>query len=234
MGRTSWRMAGRTRGPTETSRDCSVAAGIKVLRAAKVPAGVRCGVPVWRSSLRADCPAMLAQPACRRTRCVHFVHSAQTAAASQTTKHACPSAGVPAGCTALLGATQARRPHTRRHLCEETVCRYPKDRLPRRASTQRASTQHTAHSTSTSTSTTSLERQPPLAIHFRAVRKKFVSALLLPTRSGWRVGAQEFLRRPAPDRRPVYDVLFSASSYKRTHLCAAKPFASTATAVPRN
>jgi len=39
-------------------------------------------------------PAVLTQPACRRTRCVHFVHCAQTAAASQITKHACPSAGV--------------------------------------------------------------------------------------------------------------------------------------------
>jgi hypothetical protein len=39
-------------------------------------------------------PAVLAHPACRRTRDVHCVHSAQTAAASQTTKHACPSAGV--------------------------------------------------------------------------------------------------------------------------------------------
>ena len=39
-------------------------------------------------------PAVLAHPACRRTRDVHFVHSAQTAAASPTTKHACPSAGM--------------------------------------------------------------------------------------------------------------------------------------------
>jgi hypothetical protein len=44
--------------------------------------------------LRCGQPAVLASPACRRTRDVHCVHSAQTAAASQTTKHACPSAGV--------------------------------------------------------------------------------------------------------------------------------------------
>ncbi len=43
--------------------------------------------------LRYGQPAVLASPACRRTRCVHFVHAAQTAAASQMLKPACPSAG---------------------------------------------------------------------------------------------------------------------------------------------
>ena len=49
---------------------------------------------------------MLGSPACRRTRCVHFVHCAQTAAASQITKHACPSGRRAAGCAALLGAAR--------------------------------------------------------------------------------------------------------------------------------
>ena len=85
---------------------------------------VRCGAPLWRSALRADSPAMLAQPACRRTRCVHFVHCAQTAAASQITKHACPSAGVrPAALR--FSAPQRRTAADPRAPLRDTLCRYP-------------------------------------------------------------------------------------------------------------
>ncbi len=54
----------------------------------------RKGDPTARvPALRSGQPAVLGAPACRRTRCVHFVHAAQTAAASQMLKPACPSAG---------------------------------------------------------------------------------------------------------------------------------------------
>jgi len=52
------------------------------------------GASVARSALRADSPAMLAHPARGRTRCAACGSSAQTTAASQITKQACPSAGL--------------------------------------------------------------------------------------------------------------------------------------------
>ena len=57
----------------------------------------------------ADCPAVLARTGRGRTRFVHCVHCAQTAAASQITKRACPSAGPQPVRAALLGTPQARR-----------------------------------------------------------------------------------------------------------------------------
>ncbi len=63
------------------------------------------GALVQRSARCADCAAMLGLVSCRRTRCVHFVHCAQTTATSQFTKRAARAATSPA----LLAAEQARR-----------------------------------------------------------------------------------------------------------------------------
>ncbi len=53
----------------------------------------RRGLMARRSALRADSAAMLANPARGRTRCAACGSSAQTTAANQITKRACPSAG---------------------------------------------------------------------------------------------------------------------------------------------
>jgi len=50
--------------------------------------GIRPGRVLWRSSLRADCTALLAPESRRRTHFVRFAHCVQTAAASQFTKRA--------------------------------------------------------------------------------------------------------------------------------------------------
>ena len=64
--------------------------------------GVRCW-PRLRSALRADCPALLARTARRRTRCAHCVRYAQTTAPRMTRKRAARAAARPA----RLGATEA-------------------------------------------------------------------------------------------------------------------------------
>ena len=57
-------------------------------RAGKAARGWPPALRLRRSGLRPDCPAVLGSRACGITRCVHFVHCAQTNAASQTWKRA--------------------------------------------------------------------------------------------------------------------------------------------------
>lgn len=64
------------------------------------------GGSLWRSPLRDDFPAMLAMSWRRGTRYANGVRSAQTAPASQMTKHAARAHLT----AALLGATEALRP----------------------------------------------------------------------------------------------------------------------------
>jgi len=68
--------------------------------------GVRAGciAPIRRSSLRADCPAMLGLVARRITRCAHCVRCARTDATSMSTRRAARAATSPA----LLGASKGR------------------------------------------------------------------------------------------------------------------------------
>ncbi len=65
---------------------------------------------VRRSALRADSPAMLGRPGRGITRCAACGSSAQTNAASQFTKRACPPAGPQPGQPALLGDAHAAAP----------------------------------------------------------------------------------------------------------------------------
>ncbi len=65
---------------------------------------------VRRSALRADSPAMLGRPGRGITRCAACGSSAQTNAASQITKRACPPAGPQPGHPALLGDAHAAAP----------------------------------------------------------------------------------------------------------------------------
>ncbi len=74
------------------------------VRQSRMRAGV--GASLERSSLRADCPAMLGLAARRLTRYVRFALCARTEAASRTTKRAARAAASPV----LLGAPEARRP----------------------------------------------------------------------------------------------------------------------------
>ncbi len=64
---------------------------------------------VRRSALRADSPAMLGRPGRGITRCA-LTRSAQTNAASQFTKRACPPAGPQPGQPPLLGDAHAAAP----------------------------------------------------------------------------------------------------------------------------
>jgi hypothetical protein len=64
--------------------------------------GIRRGLMLWRSALRADCTAMLGPRSRRRTRCVSCAHCAQTTAASQMTMRAARADRGPA----LLVATE--------------------------------------------------------------------------------------------------------------------------------
>ena len=67
----------------------------------------------WRSSLRSDFPAMLGQSGRRRTRCVHFVHCAQTAATSQFTKRVSFGTRARLPCASRRHGGALRRTHTR-------------------------------------------------------------------------------------------------------------------------
>jgi hypothetical protein len=73
--------------------------------------GRRCpaGLILWRSALRADFTALLGPGSRRITRCIHFVHFAQTDAASQMFRCALRA---PTPATALLVATEIAPPGT--------------------------------------------------------------------------------------------------------------------------
>ena len=74
-------------------------------RSGKAAPGQATPLHRWRSSLRADYPAMLGLVARRRTHCANCVRSVQTSATSQSTIRAARGATSPA----LLGAIEALR-----------------------------------------------------------------------------------------------------------------------------
>ena len=80
--------------------------------------GARGGRQLWRSALRADCPALLASRGRRKTRYAGCARCAQTAAASQFTKRA---AHAPLE-AALLGAPHGARPAHRLPLRDALWC----------------------------------------------------------------------------------------------------------------
>ena len=83
---------------------------LRSLVARKGGAGQRPPLRLRRSPLRVDCPAVLGLAACRRTRCVHFVHSAQTAAASQLWRRAARAGRKPCAPRRRRVAAPAARP----------------------------------------------------------------------------------------------------------------------------
>ena len=105
---------------------CAVEALSAALRCVALPyaalrvaaGGARCGRQLWRSALRADCPALLASRGRRKTRYAGCARCAQTAAASQFTKRAAHATLE----AALLGAPHGARPAHRLPLRDVLWC----------------------------------------------------------------------------------------------------------------